>query len=91
MYRLGDHIRTVGNEDGGALLDIESGKILRLSPTAALIVEQLQRGLTVKQIADGLSQRFGIPQTAACCDVTEFLSTLEKQHLISAMTEERRP
>lgn len=82
MYRVSQGIRTTRNRDGGVVLDIEHGKILRLNTTGSLIFERLQQQQSEAQIVIGISHEFGIPEETARKDVGEFLKLLERQQLL---------
>lgn len=82
MYQVSDGVRSTRNQDGGVLLDIQRGKILRLNFTGALILEQLQQGQSQSQIADGISQEFSISREVVHRDVDDFMKSLEQQHLL---------
>lgn len=82
MYRVSPGIRSTRNQDGGVVLDIEHGKILRLNATGSLIFERLHQQQSEAQIVMGISHEFGIPQDTARKDVGEFLKSLERQQLL---------
>lgn len=82
MYRVSDGVRSTRNQDGGVLLDIQRGKILRLNFTGALIFERLQQGQSPSEIADSIGQEFSIPREVIHRDVDDFMKSLEQQHLL---------
>lgn len=82
MYRVSEGIRCKRNQDGGIVLDIQNGKILRLNITGSLILERLQQGQSELQIIRAISHDFGIPEDTAKRDVGEFLQSLVQQQLL---------
>ena len=84
MPQLSDAVRTTLSEDGGIVLDIRRGQMLRVNPTGALILELLQAGKSESQIANEIERRYGIGEATARSDVREFLELLEHQQLLAA-------
>lgn len=82
MYRVPDDIRSTRNRDGGVVLDLRCGKILRLNSTGALIVECLRHGYSEPQIVDQLSAECDVPMETIASDVSEFLRSLEERCLL---------
>jgi hypothetical protein len=82
MYRVSEGIRSTRNQDGGVVLDIQNGKILRLNITGSLIFERLQQGQSELQIIRAISRDFGIPEDTTKRDVGEFLQSLAQQRLL---------
>jgi len=82
MYRIVDGVRSVQSRDGGVVLDISHGKLVRLNPIGSLIFDQLQQGRTEDQIVDRISREFDAPFPTVQSDVREFLKTLEEQQLL---------
>jgi hypothetical protein len=44
VTNIKEHLRTISNEDGAAILDTESGDLSTLNATGAYVWEALQRG-----------------------------------------------
>ncbi len=82
MYRVPDHIRSARNQDGGVVLDLRCGKILRLNSTGALIFDLLQRGYSESQIVDELNAVCAVPEETIASDVREFFRSLEERDLL---------
>jgi PqqD family protein of HPr-rel-A system len=56
----------------GLVFDSRTGDSFQLNASAQLILNCLQRGMTLDQTAESLSQNFGITQGQALTDVLEF-------------------
>lgn len=82
MYRIPDGVRSTQNIDGGVVLDVERGNLLRLNRTGALIFEWLREGRNESQIAERMSNDFEISREMAERDLGEFLELLKRQHLL---------
>jgi len=82
MYRVSDTVRSTHNEDGGIVLDIQQGHLLRLNHTGSAIFQQIEGAQTELQIIEGISQNFHLSHEVARKDVTHFLQSLEAQGLI---------
>jgi hypothetical protein len=82
MYRVPDGVRSTRNEDGGVLLDIERGKLLRLNLTGALIFEWLREGQSELQIATRIGEHFEVSRETAENDLAEFIGLLKQQQLL---------
>ncbi len=82
MYRVSDTVRSTHNEDGGIVLDIQKGHLLRLNHTGSAIFQQVEGAQTELQIVEGISQDFHLSHEVARKDVTHFLQSLEAQGLI---------
>ncbi len=82
MLHVSDAIRSTRNEDGGVVLDIEHGTLLRLNSTGALIFEWLREGDSESQIAVKIAEKFGVSQETAVNDLNEFLNALNQHHLL---------
>ncbi len=81
--RLSDDLRTATNADGGVILDLRRGKMFRLNPTAAAILELLGRGYTEQRIAAEMEGLCGVEAQLALRDVQAFLSSLAANGLLA--------
>jgi hypothetical protein len=77
----GRQIRTIANQDGAAILDIESDRISTLNSTGALVWQALERGEDTEAIAQDLARLTGEEIDAVRKDVAEFVEALRKQNL----------
>lgn len=87
MYEVSSGVRSTHNEDGGIVLDINRGKVFSLNGVAALIFERLREQQDERQIIEELSQQFDISVESIRADFIEFLTSLEKQGLVTVGTE----
>jgi hypothetical protein len=82
MIRLPENIRSLTNADGAVLLDLRRGKIFRINPTGATILDLLLRGYERDRIAAELSERWGIDRHLAVADLQTFLNSLASNELL---------
>ena len=59
--------------DGAVVIDVDTGDLLQLNSTGALVYDHLVRGADVEATAEFLAARFGIPMVQARADVASFL------------------
>jgi len=89
LYAISAGIRSIRNEDGGIVLDIDHGQMFRLNPVGALIVESLGKGCAETEVAKEISLQYSISEEIALADVREFLESLEEHKLVrTEQTEE---
>jgi hypothetical protein len=82
MICLPENVRSLTSPDGAVLLDLRRGKIFRLNPTGATILELLLRGYQEDRIAAELSERWGIDRHLAFADLHSFLNSLASNQLL---------
>jgi hypothetical protein len=82
VAQLSEAIRTTHTQDGGVVLDIRHGRIFALNIVGSKILEFVKKDYEAPQIAQEISQEFGISPEVATADVREFLESLEKHALI---------
>ena len=82
MYRLSDDIRLAADGDGGILLDIQSGNLLRLNSTGVLIVNAIREGEHETEIVSRIAAAFTAPKEAVLSDLRTFVDSLEQLRLI---------
>ena len=82
MYKVCETVRATHGQDGAVVLDIRQGRMFNLNLAASRIVELLKIGLSESEIADQMSQEFGIRRDAALRDLRECLENLKKHHLV---------
>jgi len=56
-------------EDGGVLMNLTTGTLLKLNPLAAQIAAGLLQGSAMEDLASEVSQRFGVSPTVAAGDI----------------------
>ena len=82
IVKLSAQVRSTHNQDGAVVLDILHGQMFRANLVGSRILELLKQGRTAEQIADELSNEFGVARETARTDVQEFLAHLEKHQLL---------
>lgn len=82
MYRIAETVRIVPARDGQILLDIGRGQVLHLNATAALIIEELQRGRNEGEISEVIAHQFNVSREAVNRDVAEFMKSLADRGLL---------
>jgi Coenzyme PQQ synthesis protein D (PqqD) len=76
------HLKTVVDQDGAAILDIERGQISTLNATGAYVWQGLQRGDSLKTIIANLVHETGEGVLIVERDVHQFLDELKHKHLL---------
>jgi Coenzyme PQQ synthesis protein D (PqqD) len=87
MLKLSERLRSTHNPDGAVVLDISYDKMFSLNPVGSRIIEHLRQGLTEIQITGEISREFRTDVETVRNDVREFLSQLEKHHLLATEVE----
>jgi len=91
MQRLSEEIRSTLSADGGIILDIRHGRMLRVNPSGAQILELLRAGMADNEIVAKLVRMYGIDADRASSDFREFLASLQEHHLLQARESGERP
>ncbi|NYF91384.1 PqqD family protein [Tunturiibacter empetritectus] len=78
-----NHIHTVTDQDGAAILDIEHGTVTTLNSTGAFVWQRLERGEGLQIIAASLSRDTGEDVLTVERDVREFVESLKQNNLLS--------
>jgi len=82
MFQLSDAIRQTQTMDGGVLLDVRHGRMFCLNLVGAKILELLERGYDPARITDEISRDYRVSRDVVRADVTEFIESLEKNHIL---------
>ena len=77
MTPFPDSIRRVANADGGVVLDLHRGAMFRVNPLGAKVLDLLEQGDSLAQIAEKLSAEFNVPPGDVRADVGEFIESLK--------------
>lgn len=77
-----NHLHTVADQDGAAVLDIERGLISTLNPTGAFVWYGLQRGEPLQTIIANLASETGEAPSVVERDVRAFVESLRENHLL---------
>jgi hypothetical protein len=75
------NIQFVVDQDGGAILDIEAGRITTLNPTGAFVWQGLKRGDSIRDIVARLSRETGEDVGTVDAHVQEFIDSLMQRNL----------
>jgi hypothetical protein len=82
MFKISDPIRRTETADGGILLDVLHGQMFSLNIVGAKILELMQRGYDESRIADEISQDYGVNREVVRADVSDFIGSLHKHHIL---------
>jgi hypothetical protein len=82
MARDKDHLRTIVNQDGAAVLDTERGTISTFNTTGAYIWQALERGEREEEIVEGLAHETGESPDVIRQDVNDFIAALNEQRIL---------
>ena len=76
------HLKTVVDQDGAAILDIEQGLVSTLNPTGAYVWQRLQHGEALETIIANLAHETGEESLLVERDVCEFVEDLKQKRLL---------
>jgi hypothetical protein len=82
MYRLSDSIRTTHHSEGGAVLDIEHGRMFALNTVGSRILELLKEDLKEPEIIMRIASEFGGDLEITASDAKEFIERLKEHQVI---------
>ena len=91
MQTTAPHLRSVIDQDGAVILDIEHDTMLSLNPTGGYIWQRLQQGKLVDEIVRELARDTGADLAAVDRDVHVFLEQLKSKHLLRDPEREPQP
>lgn len=89
--RVSENVRSTHSQDGAVVLDIRQGQMFRLNLVGSRMLELLKQGRSEPQIADEISRQFAVSRETVEADLREFLSHLEKHHLLEFGQQDTRP
>jgi len=75
------NLRSIVNDDGAVILDIERDSISTLNPTGAYVWQGLQRGESLEIIIANLARDTGEESLQVERDVREFVEDLKQKRL----------
>jgi hypothetical protein len=84
MNRIAEGIRSACTEDGGVLLDIYRGKVIRLNPIGAAVFTGIESGQSEPALAAEIADRCGVDADRVLSDIRDFCLTLRQRNLIEA-------
>lgn len=82
MRDLNTHLRTIANQDGAAILDIDRNRISMLNSTGAIVWQALERGEPLETIIAHLARETGEDAAVVDRDVRGFLDSLKQKDLL---------
>ena len=82
MQTTAPHLRSVVDQDGAVILDIEHDTMLTLNSTGGYIWQRLQQGKLIDEIVSELARDTGADLAAVDRDVHVFLEQLKSKHLL---------
>lgn len=74
------HLRTIVDQDGAAILDIERGVVSTLNLTGAYVLQGLLRGESLETIIANLAAETGEEVPLVDLDVREFVADFRRKH-----------
>lgn len=89
MQTTATHLRSVVDQDGAVILDVEHDTMLSLNSIGGYIWQRLQRGQLVEEIIRELSRDSGMDLAVVDRDVHDFVEQLKSKHLLSESESER--
>jgi hypothetical protein len=90
MNTTAPHLRSIVDQDGAVILDVERDNMLTLNPTGAYIWQRLQQGKLIDEIVQELAHDSGVELSVVDRDVHTFLEQLKSKHLLSDSGKEPR-
>jgi hypothetical protein len=80
--KLSGQVRSTHSQDGAVVLDIRHGQMFRLNLVGSRMLELLKQGRSEARIAEEISHEFSADREIVQTDLREFLTHLEKHHLL---------
>jgi hypothetical protein len=82
MNTTAPHLRSIVDQDGAVILDVERDNMLTLNSTGAYIWQRLQEGKLIEEIIQELAHDSGAEPSVVDRDVHIFLEQLKSKHLL---------
>ena len=82
MSSSSTHLRSVVDQDGAVILDMERNAMSTLNPTGGYVWDGLQRGKPVDDIISDLARETGTDVVIVDRDVRDFIEELRSKHLL---------
>jgi hypothetical protein len=86
MITVSSRLRTIIDEAGAVILDVERDTMLTLNATAAYAWSRLQQGRELDEIIRDLASETGADPALVADDVKAFVDQLRSKQLISTST-----
>lgn len=84
MERLAEGFRSALTQDGGVILDIQNGQMLRVNAVGAQILEALKQAKPHREISSEIARTYLISEDRAEADLQEFFDSLRAHHLLES-------
>jgi hypothetical protein len=81
MVVIPPHLRSIADQDGTVILDIERDQFFSMNPAGSFIWERLLKGEGLDQIAKALAEETGAEISIVVADVNEFAADLKCKQL----------
>jgi hypothetical protein len=82
MHSPSTHLRSIIDQDGAVILDIERDAMLTLNSTGGYVWEKLRQGKLIDEIICELAREAGIDPEIVGRDVHAFLEELKSKRLL---------
>lgn len=89
MPAIPNHLRSIVNSDGAAVLDPMQGTLTTLNETGAYVWQALGRGDSEEAIVRALAEATGESAEVIAVDLRAFLTTLTEHKMLGPQDEER--
>ena len=92
VWRIGSHLRSITDAEGGLILDIKRGRFHSLNTTSAVVWDALRKnpnGIASGQIVEAMTAAFG-PHPRMRGDLDKLLRTFEQKRLVQRHSSDRR-
>lgn len=80
--RVPTHVRSVIDDDGAVLLDVQKGTYFSLNNVGVEVWRRIERGHSLSQIEQGIAEDFAAPFDVVSRDVRQFVRALEEKALL---------
>ena len=80
--RVPEHVVHREFPEESVVLNLETGMYHGLNPTAATMLEEVEKSVTVEAAVDGLAERFGQPRDRIESDLVDLCRSLLERGLI---------
>jgi hypothetical protein len=90
MPHIAPNVRSVVDNDGAVILDIDRDIMLTLNSTGGYVWERLRQGRPVDDIIRELATETGTAVITVDQDIRSFINQLKSQYLLSAQSEVSR-
>lgn len=77
------YLRTISNQDGAAIFDIDRNRISMLNATGAFVWQALERGEQPETIIANLARETGEDSAVVERDVRDFIDSLKQKQLLA--------